>query len=240
MLFELNEVLVALEQLLVHVPSHQRQRLDCLHPFPPESDEHSWGQDIVEESGASWSQTKKRATNWPQCAGIMDFSGIGVSRPHGAVDFFNLDVIISVDYRVKSHRGTQFRIWATQRLREYVIRGFTLDDERLKRGGGGNYFDELLERIRDICSSEKVFWKKVLEIYATSIDYDPRIEASRTFFATEARDHARWPAESGHAVRKRPPGKAVRRGYSFGSRDSRSLHRPPSRQSCGRLSPSLR
>ena len=101
-----------------------------------------------------------------------------------ATKFYNLDVIISVGYRVKSHRGTQFRIWATQRLREYIIKGFTLDDERLKRAGGGNYFEELLARIRDIRSSEKVFWRKVLEIYATSIDYDPGAEASQIFFAT--------------------------------------------------------
>ena len=100
------------------------------------------------------------------------------------IEFYNLDVIISVGYRVKSHRGTQFRIWATQRLREYIIKGFTLDDERLKRAGGGNYFDELLARIRDIRSSEKVFWRKVLDIYATSIDYDPRAEVSQLFFAT--------------------------------------------------------
>jgi len=100
------------------------------------------------------------------------------------VEHFNLDVIISVGYRVTSHRGTQFRVWATQRLREYILKGFTLDDERLKRAGGGGYFDELLARIRDIRSSEKVFWKKVLEIYATSIDYDPRAEASQRFFAT--------------------------------------------------------
>jgi hypothetical protein len=100
------------------------------------------------------------------------------------VECFNLDVIISVGYRVKSHRGTQFRIWATQRLREYIVKGFSLDDERLKRAGGGNYFDELLARIRDIRSSEKVFWRKVLEIYATSTDYDPRAEASQRFFAT--------------------------------------------------------
>ena len=99
------------------------------------------------------------------------------------VEFYNLDVIISVGYRVKSHRGTQFRIWATQRLREYLVKGFTLDDERLKRGGGGNYFDELLARIRDIRSSEKVFWRKVLDIYATSIDYDPSVDASQRFFA---------------------------------------------------------
>ena len=100
------------------------------------------------------------------------------------VEFFNLDVIISVGYRVKSQRGTQFRIWATQRLREYIVKGFAMDDERLKRGGSGNYFEELLARIRDIRSSEKEFWRKVLEIYATSIDYDPSVEASQLFFAT--------------------------------------------------------
>jgi len=98
--------------------------------------------------------------------------------------YYNLDVIISVGYRVKSHRGTQFRIWATQRLREYIVKGFTMDDERLKQRDGGNYFEELLSRIRDIRSSEKEFWRKVLEIYATSIDYDPGTEASRKFFAT--------------------------------------------------------
>lgn len=97
---------------------------------------------------------------------------------------YNLDVIISVGYRVKSHRGTQFRIWATQRIKEYIIKGFTMNDDLLKKAGGGNYFDELLERIRDIRSSEKVFWRKVLEIYATSIDYDPRAEASKKFFQT--------------------------------------------------------
>lgn len=101
-----------------------------------------------------------------------------------AVDHYNLDVIISVGYRVKSHRGTQFRIWATERLREYLIKGFALDDDRLKRAGGGNYFEELLARIRDIRSSERVFWRKVLDIYATSIDYDPSSEASQLFFKT--------------------------------------------------------
>jgi len=95
---------------------------------------------------------------------------------------YNLDVVISVGYRVKSHRGTQFRIWATQRLREYIVKGFALDDERLKQAGGGNYFDELLARLRDIRASEKVFWRKVLDIYATSIDYDPNTEMSRKFF----------------------------------------------------------
>jgi hypothetical protein len=97
---------------------------------------------------------------------------------------YNLDVIISVGYRVKSQRGTQFRIWATQRLREYIVKGFAMDDERLKQRGGGNYFEELLARIRDIRSSEKEFWRKMLEIYATSIDYDPSVEASQQFFAT--------------------------------------------------------
>lgn len=95
---------------------------------------------------------------------------------------YNLDVIISVGYRVKSHRGTQFRIWATQRLREYIVKGFTMNDDLLKRAGGGNYFEELLARIRDIRSSEKVFWRKVLDIYATSIDYDPKAENSILFF----------------------------------------------------------
>ncbi len=85
------------------------------------------------------------------------------------VEHYNLDVIISVGYRVKSLRGTQFRIWATQRLREYIVKGFTLDDERLKQVGGGGYFDELLARIRDIRSSEKLFYKKILEIYATNL-----------------------------------------------------------------------
>lgn len=96
---------------------------------------------------------------------------------------YNLDLIISVGYRIKSHVATHFRQWATQRLREYIIKGFTMDDERLKQAGGGNYFDELLARIRDIRSSEKVFWRKVLDIYATSIDYDPDTDVSRQFFA---------------------------------------------------------
>ena len=97
--------------------------------------------------------------------------------------FYNLDVIISVGYRVKSHIGTQFRIWATQRLREYIIKGFVLDDERLKMARN-NYFDELLSRIRDIRSSEKLFYRKVCDIYATSMDYDAKSDATSVFFAT--------------------------------------------------------
>jgi len=114
------------------------------------------------------------------------------------LEYYNLDAVISVGYRVNSIRGTQFRIWATQRLREYIIKGFTLDDERLKEAGGGNYFDELLARIRDIRSSEKVFWRKVLDIYATSIDYDPKINLSREFFAV-MQNKMHWAAH-GHTA----------------------------------------
>ena len=109
--------------------------------------------------------------------GISDFS----TKP---TNYYNLDVIISVGYRVKSHQGTKFRQWATARLREYIVKGFTMNDELLKQAGGGNYFDELLARIRDIRSSEKVFWRKVLDIYATSIDYDPKTDVSQHFFKT--------------------------------------------------------
>lgn len=103
----------------------------------------------------------------------------GVKQP---VAYYNLDVIISVGYRVKSIRGTQFRIWATERLKEYMIKGFTLDDERMKQLGGGGYWKELLDRIRDIRSSEKVMYRQVLDLYATSVDYDPRSEESVRFF----------------------------------------------------------
>lgn len=103
----------------------------------------------------------------------------GVKQP---VAFYNLDVIISVGYRVKSIRGTQFRIWATERLKEYMIKGFTMDDERLKQLGGGSYWKELLDRIRDIRSSEKVLYRQVLDLYATSVDYDPKSAESIRFF----------------------------------------------------------
>lgn len=98
------------------------------------------------------------------------------------VNYYNLDVIISVGYRVKSLRGTQFRIWASQILKEYMIKGFAMDDDRLKNLGGGGYWHELLERIRDIRASEKVFYRQVLDIYATSIDYDPHVDTSVEFF----------------------------------------------------------
>ena len=99
-------------------------------------------------------------------------------------NIYNLDAIIAVGYRINSKKATMFRIWATQVLKEYIIKGFAMNDELLKRAGGGNYFDELLARIRDIRSSEKVFYRKVLEIYALSIDYDPRSETTQTFFRT--------------------------------------------------------
>ena len=108
----------------------------------------------------------------------------GTRKVERNIAYYNLDMIISVGYRVNSHRGVQFRIWATQVLREYLIKGFAMNDDLLKRAGGGNYFDELLSRIRDIRSSEKVFYRKVLEIYALSIDYDPRAEATQMFFKT--------------------------------------------------------
>lgn len=100
------------------------------------------------------------------------------------IAFYNLDMIISVGYRVNSYRGVQFRQWATMVLKEYIKKGFVLNDELLKNAGKGNYFDELLARIRDIRSSEKIFYRKVLEIYALSIDYDPRVEMTKQFFAT--------------------------------------------------------
>lgn len=118
------------------------------------------------------------------CKEYLQVRAEGNRQVRRSVKHYDLDVIISVGYRVKSLRGTQFRIWATQRLREYIVKGFTMDDERLKAAGGGDYFDELLERIRDIRSSERLFWRKVLDIYATSVDYDPIAAASTLFFQT--------------------------------------------------------
>ena len=111
---------------------------------------------------------------------------------------YSLDVILAVGYRTRSERGVQFRQWATTHLREYLVKGFAMDDERLKQAGGGDYFDELLARIRDIRSSEKVFWRKVLDIYATSVDYDPAAEASQRFFAT-VQNKMHWAAH-GHTA----------------------------------------
>lgn len=114
------------------------------------------------------------------------------------VKFYNLDVIISVGYRVKSLQGTKFRQWATARLKEYIVKGFAMNDDLLKEAGGGKYFDELLARIRDIRSSEKIFWRKVLDVYATSIDYDPKAETSILFFQT-IQNKMHWAAH-GHTA----------------------------------------
>lgn len=122
------------------------------------------------------------------------------------IEHYNLDAVIAVGYRVRSVRGTQFRIWATERLHEYIVKGFTLDDDRLKQLGGGTYFEELLARIRDIRSSEKVFWRKVLDIYATSVDYDPRSEVSQLFFAT-IQNKMHWAAH-GHTAAEIVHGRA--------------------------------
>lgn len=114
-----------------------------------------------------------------------EFRRTGTDNKEYNVKYYNLDVIISVGYRVKSLRGTQFRIWATQRLKEYIIKGFTIDDDRLKQGGSGNrYFEELLQRIRDIRSSERNFYQKVTDIFTTSVDYKIDAKLTKEFFAT--------------------------------------------------------
>lgn len=126
---------------------------------------------------------------------------IHIANSDKPVAYYSLDVIISVGYRVKSLRGTQFRIWANSILKEYLIKGFAMNDELLKQAGGGNYFDELMDRIRDIRSSEKVFWRKVLDIYATSVDYDPRTESSVLFFKT-VQNKMHWAAHGQTAAEK--------------------------------------
>lgn len=121
----------------------------------------------------------------PNEATVANFATVQVEGNREVVrniDYYNLDVIISVGYRVKSQQGTQFRIWATQRLKEYIIKGFTLNDERFKTGSSYNYFKELLDRIRDIRLSEKMFYQQIKEIYATSIDYNPSAEMTLAFF----------------------------------------------------------
>lgn len=118
------------------------------------------------------------------CKPYLQVRTEGARQIQRSLKHYSLPMILAVGYRVRSHRGTQFRKWATARLEEYLVKGFTLDDRRLKEAGGGAYFEELLARIRDIRSSERVFWRKVLDIYATSIDYDPRQEMSQRFFQT--------------------------------------------------------
>ena len=115
---------------------------------------------------------------------VANFTTTATDGKNYKVDYYNLDVIISVGYRVKSLRGTQFRQWATKRIHEYIQKGFTMDDERLKNLGGGSYFKELLDRIRDIRSSEKVFYRQVLDLFQTSSDYDKDSPEAKRFFAT--------------------------------------------------------
>jgi hypothetical protein len=116
------------------------------------------------------------------CKDFLQVQNEGSRKVERKQKFYNLDAIISVGYRIKSHIATKFRIWATARLKEYMIKGFALDDDRLKGTGGGNYWKELLDRIRDIRSSEKVLYRQVLDLYATSIDYDPNTQESTRFF----------------------------------------------------------
>jgi hypothetical protein len=118
------------------------------------------------------------------CKDFLQVQNEGSRKVERKQKFYNLDAIISVGYRIKSHIATKFRIWATARLKEYLIKGFTMDDERLKGAGGGNYWKELLDRIRDIRSSEKVLYRQVLDLYATSVDYDPDTQESIRFFKT--------------------------------------------------------
>jgi len=126
---------------------------------------------------------------------VRDERGRQVSR---SLKHYNLEMVLAVGYRVKSHRGTQFRRWATEQLKTYLSKGVLLDDDRFKRGDDAEYFEELLARIRDIRSSEKVFWRKVLDIYATSLDYDPHTETSQQFFAT-VQNKMHWAAH-GHTA----------------------------------------
>jgi hypothetical protein len=129
---------------------------------------------------------------------VREFRTTAADGKNYNTTFYNLDVIISVGYRVKSLQGTKFRQWATARLKEYIVKGFTMNDELLKQAGGGNYFQELLARIRDIRSSEKVFWRMVLDIYATSIDYEPKSDMSIQFFQT-VQNKMHWAAH-GHTA----------------------------------------
>lgn len=120
----------------------------------------------------------------PTCREFRQVRKEGNRQVTRTLPYYNLDLIISLGYRVRSHIATSFRIWATERLRDYLVKGFAMDDARLKNLGGGNYWKELLDRIRDIRSSEKVLYRQVLDLYATSIDYDPKADASALFFKT--------------------------------------------------------
>ncbi|MFA6815596.1 MAG: virulence RhuM family protein [Lentisphaeria bacterium] len=132
------------------------------------------------------------------CKEFLQVQNEGLRKVQRNRKYYNLDAIISVGYRIKSNVATRFRIWATERLKEYLVKGFTMNDERLKDPDGDRYFEELLARIRDIRSSEKVFWRKILDIYATSIDYDPRSDKSKKFFK-QVQNKMHWAAH-GHTA----------------------------------------
>ena len=117
-------------------------------------------------------------------ATVRKFRTVATNGKSYNINYYNLDMIVAIGFRVRSNIGTNFRKWANERLKEYITKGFTMNDDLLKRAGGGLYFDELLFRIRDIRSSEKVFWRKVLDIYATSVDYDPKAKITQEFFKT--------------------------------------------------------
>ena len=133
-----------------------------------------------------------------EAAVVKDYLTTAADGKTYSTRHYRLEAVLAVGYRVRSPRGVQFRQWATTHLRAYLVKGFAMDDERLKQAGGGDYFDELLARIRDIRSSEKVFWRQVLDIYATSVDYDPSAEASQRFFAT-VQNKMHWAAH-GHTA----------------------------------------
>jgi hypothetical protein len=132
------------------------------------------------------------------CKEYLQVRQEGARQVSRRLKHYNLNVILAVGYRVRSPRGTEFRQWATAQLEQYLVKGFAMDDERLKQSGGGGYFDELLARIRDIRSSERLFWRKILDIYATSVDYDPSAEASQKFFAV-VQNKMHWAAH-GHTA----------------------------------------
>ncbi|WP_029888861.1 virulence RhuM family protein [Polycyclovorans algicola] len=140
------------------------------------------------------------------CKDYLQVRTEGARQVQRALRHYSLDAILAVGYRVRSPRGTQFRQWATERLREFLVKGFALDDERLKRGPDDGYFEELLSRIRDIRSSERMFWRKVLDIYATSVDYDASAEASQRFFKT-VQNKMHWAAH-GHTAAEIVKGRA--------------------------------
>lgn len=129
---------------------------------------------------------------------VRKFRTVASNGKNYAMQYYNLDMIVAIGFRVRSNIGTNFRKWANDKLTEYMTKGFTMNDDLLKRAGGGIYFDELLSRIRDIRSSEKVFWRKILDIYSTSVDYDPKAEITQEFFKT-IQNKMHWAAH-GHTA----------------------------------------